>query len=119
LNRRGELPPPPPDLQNQELKVEYISVLAQAQKAVATGAIERGAAFVGNLAAAKPDVLDKFDADQAIDEYWDAIGAPPSTLVPDDEVAKIRQGRAQKQAAAENAAMASTMMPAVKDGADA
>lgn len=119
LNRRGELPPPPPDLQNQELKVEYISVLAQAQKAVATGAIERGAAFLGNISAVKPEVLDKFDADQAVDEYFDAIGAPPSILVPDDEVAEIRKNRAQKQAAAENAAMASTMMPAVKDGADA
>src|SRR5690606_18719190 len=61
LNRRGELPPPPPDLEGKELKVEYVSMLAQAQKAVATGGIERGAAFIGNLAAVKPDVLDKLD----------------------------------------------------------
>lgn len=119
LNKRGELPPPPPELEQAELKVEYISVLAQAQKAVATGAIERGIGFVGQLAAAKPEVLDKIDADQAVDEYFDAIGAPPSVLVPDDEVAEIRKARAQKQAAAENAAMASQIMPAVKDGADA
>ena len=119
LNRRGELPPPPPDLQNQELKVEYISILAQAQRAVATGAIERGASFIGNLAAVKPDVLDKFDADEAVDVYFDAVGVPPSIVVSDDKVAEIRKGRAQKQAMAENAAMASQVMPAVKDGADA
>lgn len=119
MNRRGELPPPPPDLQNQELKIEYISILAQAQRAVATGSIERGFSFVGNLAAVKPEVLDKIDADEAVDVYFDAVGVPPSIVVPDDKVAEIRKGRAQKQAMAENAAMASTVMPAVKDGADA
>lgn len=119
LNRRGELPPPPPDLRNRELKVEYISILAQAQKAVATGAIERGIAFVGNLAAAKPTVLDKLDADEAVDQYFDALGVPPSILVPDDEVEKNRQARARDETMAKNAAMASSVMPAVKDGADA
>ncbi|TIN81210.1 portal protein, partial [Mesorhizobium sp.] len=60
--RNNMLPPPPPDLHGQPLKIEYISILAQAQKAVATGAVERGFAFAGQLAAVKPDVLDKLDA---------------------------------------------------------
>lgn len=119
LNRRGELPPPPPELREQELKIEYISILAQAQKAVSTGAIERGMSFAGNIAAVKPDVLDKIDGDKAIDEYFDAIGVPPSIIVPDDKVEELRKSRAQEQAQAKNAAMASTVMPAVKDGADA
>src|SRR5690606_21176270 len=108
LNRLNELPPPPPDLEGQELKVEYVSMLAQAQKAVATGSIERGSAFVGNLAAVKPDVLDKFDADEAVDVYFDMLGVPPSIVVPDDEVAEIRQRRAQQMEAAQNAEMAAT-----------
>ncbi|MDX0262426.1 phage tail protein [Sinorhizobium meliloti] len=119
MNRRGELPPAPPELQNKELKIEYISILAQAQKAVATGAIERGVAFVGQLSAVKPDVLDKLNADEAADVYFDLVGTPPSILVPDDEVAKIRQQRAQRQQAAENAEMAATVAPAAKAGADA
>jgi len=119
LNRRGELPPPPKELEGQDLKVEYISILAQAQKAVSTGAIERGAAFVGQLAAAKPDVLDKLDADEAVDQYFDAIGVPPSIVNSDDEVAKMRADRARRQAAAENAEMAATVAPAAKAGADA
>ena len=119
LMRRNELPPPPQEIQEQDLKVEYTSMLAQAQKAVATGALERGVAFVGQLSAVKPEVLDKLDADQAIDEYWDMLGAPPSTLVPDDDVAKIRDARAQQQQQAQQAEMMATMAPAVKQGADA
>lgn len=119
LNRRNQLPPPPPDLQNQELKIEYISMLAQAQKAVSTGSIERGAAFVGQLAAVKPEVLDKFDADEAVDVYFDYLGVPPSIGVPDDEVAKVRSARAKEQQMAKNAEMMATVAPAAKDGADA
>lgn len=117
--RRNMLPPPPEELQGQELKVEYISILAQAQKAVSTGAIERGFAFVGQVAAVRPDVLDKLNADEAVDEYFDAIGVPPSLIVPDDEVAKSREARAQKQQMAEGAAMAAEIAPAAKAGADA
>lgn len=119
LTRRNELPPAPAEMQGKELKIEYTSMLAQAQKAVATGALERGVAFIGQISAAKPDVLDKFDADEAIDQYWEMLGAPPSTLVPDDEVKKLRDARAQKQAQADNAAMAATIAPAAKQGADA
>lgn len=119
LNRRNELPPPPAEIQNQELKIEYISILAQAQKAVATGAIERGAAFLGQLSAVKPDVIDKLDADEAVDVYFDYIGMPPSIVVPDDKVAEIREARAQEMQQAKQAELAATLAPAAKQGADA
>lgn len=119
LNRRNELPPAPAELQGKDLKIEYISMLAQAQKAVATGSIERGVAFVGQLSAVKPDVLDKIDADQAVDEYFDMLGVPPSIIVSDDKVQGNREARAKKQQMAENAAMAAQIAPAAKQGADA
>ncbi len=119
LNRRRELPPPPAELQNEDLEIEYISILAQAQKAVATGAIERTVAFVGQLSAVKPDVLDKIDADEAVDQYADMLGAPPSIIVNDDRVAEIRQSRQQEIQAAKSAEMAATVAPAVKQSADA
>ncbi len=49
--KRGMLPPPPKEIQGMPLRVEYISVLAQAQKAMGIGNIERFVGFVGNLAA--------------------------------------------------------------------
>lgn len=93
------LPLPPPELRGLPLRVEYISVLADAQKAAALGGIERVAAFVGTLAGAYPQVRDKFDADQAVDEFADAVGAPVRLVRPDPEVASLRAGRDQQQAA--------------------
>lgn len=119
LERRGELPPPPREIQNQELKVEYISVLAQAQKAVATGGIERLFGFVGQVSAVKPDVLDKIDGDEAIDQYSDALGVSPKIIISDDDVEKIRAARAEKQAQAESAEMMAQTAPAIRDGAEA
>src|SRR6185369_3852595 len=49
MMRRGEFPPPPQELQGQALKVEYTSVMAQAQKLIGTTGIERVVGFVGNL----------------------------------------------------------------------
>ena len=51
-------------------------------------------------------MLDKFDADQAVDEVSNAIGAPPKIVVPDEQVAEIRAQRAQQQAAAQAAELA-------------
>ena len=116
---RQVLPDPPKELRDTGYKVEFISVLAQAQKAVATGAVERLFAFAGNLSAAKPDVLDKLDADQAIDEYADMVGVVPAIVVPDEKVKEARDARAQKQAQMEQAAMAAQVAPAVKQSADA
>ncbi len=95
MQRRGLLPPAPPELEGRHLEIEYVSVLAQAQKAVATAGIERLAGFVGTLAGVKPDVADKFDFDQAVDEYADMLGVPARTIVPDERVAERRAARAQ------------------------
>ncbi|WP_321337805.1 portal protein [Breoghania sp.] len=119
LNERGELPPPPVELQNQDLEIEYISVLAQAQKAVSTGAVERGLSFLGNLAAVKPQAADKLDEDKTVDAYFDMIGVPPDIVRSRDDVDKDRQERAEQQQ--QQAAMQQmvSIAPAAKDGAEA
>jgi hypothetical protein len=91
------LPPPPPELHGQQLDVKYTSVLAQAQRAVATNGVDRFTGNLGVIAQMKPDVLDKFDADQWVDAYSDMLGVPPSLITPSDKVAIIRQQRAQAQ----------------------
>lgn len=98
------LPEVPEELEGQELNIRYVSSLAMAQRAVATGPIERVAGFVQGLSQTHEDVIDKFNADQAVDEYAELSGAIPTIIVPDDEVAAIREARAQQQAAAEQLA---------------
>ena len=101
----GIVPPPPDELQGMELNVEFVSMLAQAQRAIATNSVDR---FVGNLGAVagiKPEVLDKFDADRWADAYADMLGIDPELIVPGDQVALIRKQRAEAQAQAQQAAM--------------
>lgn len=95
MSRRGLLPPPPQDIQGSDLKVEYVSIMAQAQKMIATASIERFLGFVGNVSAAYPQAMDKVDIDQTIDEYGDMIGVPPKIVRSDDTVQTIREGRRQ------------------------
>jgi hypothetical protein len=115
MSRLQMLPPAPPHLQGQALKIEYISILAQMQRMIGLGQTERVVGFIGNLAAAAPEALDKLNVDETIDDYADRAGAPPKIIRSDEEVQQLREARAQQQRNAQLAAA----MPAVKDGADA
>jgi len=96
--RAGILPEPPEVLHGMPLEIEYISVLAQAQRMIATNGIDRWVGGLGSVAQFKPEVLDKFNADRWADEYGDLLGVPPDLINSDDTVAGVRQQRAQAQA---------------------
>lgn len=106
MTRMGLIPPPPKELQGMDLSVEYISVMAQAMKLTGITGIERFMAFAGNMAQANPEVMDKIDFDQAIDEYANMVGTPPSLVRDDDTVAQVRKQRAEQQAQMQQAELA-------------
>ena len=87
-------------LAEQELKIEYISPLAQAQKMSGLVNIEQAVAFVAQIAQFNQDVLDKVDWNESVNRYFDMLGAPAAIKRTDDEFAQIQQ---QKQEAAEKA----------------
>ena len=119
-NAIGLIPEPPPELNEVPLKIRYISSLAMAQRAVATGDIERLVLFLGQLGASGfVDAIDKFDADQAIDEYAKVTGVPPRVIRSDDAVQDIRQQRAQAQQLQQALEMAKTGASAAKDASQA
>ena len=104
LQRSGVLPPPPPELQDTEIKVEYVSVLAQAQRMVAVTGIEQFTGFVSQVAAVYPGARHKLDPMQAIDDYAHAIGVNPKIVQSDDIANEINQ--AEQEAAQQQEAMA-------------
>lgn len=108
MARADILPPIPDALQDMPLKVEYISIMAMAQRAIGTGAIERTSMFVSQLAQADPSVVDKIDLDQAIDEYTSMVGVDPRIVRDDEVVAEIRAQRQQMQQMQQMAEMAKT-----------
>ena len=95
---QGNILPPPQELQGAELDVEFVSILAQAQRAVGVNSVDRYTSSLGMIAQMKPDVLDKLDVDRWADEYGDMLGVDPSLIVPSEEVALVRQQRAQQEA---------------------
>lgn len=97
LLETGLLPPPPEELQGEDLNVEFVSILAQAQRAVNTNAVDRLVSNIGAIAAFKPGILDKFDEDEYVDQYADMLGVDPSLIVPDSKVALVRKARADEQ----------------------
>ena len=115
----GQMPDMPEELQDVEIRVEYTSMLAQAQRAVETGSIERLWAFAGNISAVKADVLDKLDADQSIDEYADMIGVPSGVVLSDEKVAELRQARQAALEQQQQLQAAATMAPAMNQAAQA
>lgn len=102
----GVLPEPPEALQGADVRVKYVSLLSQAQEASTAASMERIFGFVGNVAGAKPEVLDNIDADEAVREYAEILGGPPTLLRERSEVAEDRKKRAAAQQRQEEMAQA-------------
>lgn len=117
-DRAGILPTPPQELEGMDLGVEFISVLAQAQRAVATQGMDRLLGTVGQMAAIKPEVLDKIDFDQVVDDYGEAYGVNPKIVLPDGQVAALRQQRAAAMQAAQSAATAPQVVESAKTASE-
>jgi hypothetical protein len=107
------LPPIPPELSGMDLNIEFVSMLAQAQRAIGTNSVDRFTVSLGAVAQMKPEVLDKFDADQWADAYSQMLGLDPRIIVPSEQVASMREARNAAMAAKEQAAMAQTQSQSV------
>jgi len=121
MNQAGVLPPAPPELEGIELKVEYISSLAQSQQAAGFTALSGIARFTGELANLSGDisVWDKIDKDQVIDEAGEMLGVAPKVVKTDDVVAQEREIKQQAQAQAQAIEAGATMAKASKDSTQA
>lgn len=115
----GALPPAPQELAGMDLAIEFISILAQAQRAIGTNSMDRFVGSLGTVAQLKPEVLDKFDSDSWADVYSDSLGVDPRLIVGNDQVAVVRQARAQAQAAQQKIAAAQQVGDAAQSVAKA
>ena len=123
--KQGLIPPPPEELQGVNLKVEYVSIMAQAQKIVGLAGLDRFSGFVGQLMQLAPEIKDKLNLDQFVDTYSDITGVPPTLVRTDEEAEGIREQRQlevqvqQQLAAAQQGAMVAKDLAGSKmDGTD-
>lgn len=120
--KQNLVPPAPPELHGMTLRVEYTSIMAQAQKLLGIAGLERFSGFVGNVRTATedPSVIDKVDFDTLIDKYGEMTGVPPGIVRDQDKVDAIRQERAKQQQAQQQAEQAAQAADSAKklSGAD-
>jgi len=115
----GLLPPPPEELSGMDLSVEFVSVLAQAQRAIGVNGIDRFVGSVGMVAQFKPEVLDKINTDEWADTYSEMLGVPPKLLVANEDAQALREARNQAMAAKEQAEAQQQQSQTIKNVASA
>lgn len=112
MDEAGLIPEPPQEVQGATLKIEFTSILAQAQRAMGINHIERVLGIVGTYASIFPNMVDNIDVDEIVREINDMEGAPAKIVLDRDKVEAIRAERQKQQ----NQAVA---MQAASAGADA
>lgn len=104
--KQGLIPPAPDELMGANLTVQYVSIMAQAQKAIGLSSYHELSGFAVNLAAVYPQIFDTLNVDKMVEKVAAALGVPAEVLNPPEQVAAIR---AQREKAAQAQAMAEQM----------
>lgn len=100
LEEYGLLPGPPDGLSPfASLNVSYQSPMAQMLEQSGAVAIQSLFELAAPMLRAVPDLADKIDFEQAVDELAQRLGVPASVVRSDETVAAMRQRRAEAQAA--------------------
>lgn len=119
MQQAGLLPPPPQEVQGVRLKVEYVSIMAAAQKLAGVVAQDRFLLSVVNLTQTYPQAKHKVNVNRAIDNYREMYGVDPTMVRSDDEANALAGEEAKAMAAAQNAATAAQLGKGLKDAASA
>ena len=116
---QGQFPEPPEELSGVELKVEYVSIMAKAQKSIGLGALERFTNYVATVANAKqdPSVWLQFDHKDAIEDYAVRAGVDVDVVVPRAEVEAQEKLIREAQAQAIQSEQLSNSMDSLQKGA--
>lgn len=119
MARRGLLPPPPKSMQGIPVDVQFVSMLALAQKAAATGGMDRMMALMGEMSAVYPQSKFILDDDAFVREYNELLGNPAKILRGPDQVQQMIQQATQQQQAAQQQEALSKGIDTLNTGAQA
>ena len=85
------IPPPPAELAGSGLRVDYTSMLAQAQKQAGLSGMTHFLSMAGEIVGRFPSAALKINPDEAIDQLAYIDNVPPKVVRSDDEVARLRE----------------------------
>jgi hypothetical protein len=118
MSDAGILPPPPPEIEGKDLNIEFVSTLAQAQRAVAAAGSDRLLGTVNTLVQVWPEVRHKIDAMQVIDDYANLFGVNPKMIRPDEDAQVLAAAEAQAAQAAQQGASVAQAVDSAKTASD-
>lgn len=101
MSRAGMIPEAPEELQGVALKVEYTSIMAQAQKSVGLANLKDWVYTIAEVAklTGDPRVLRKANLPQWLDEFSQRSGIPPRLVLTDEEFEEAESAAAEQQQA--------------------
>ncbi len=92
------LPDPPEIIRGKNMEIEFVSTLAQAQKAVKISAMERFTTFTINLAQTLDKSLSmKLNAAKIIDDYADYANISPEQLISNTELERLKLAQQEEE----------------------
>lgn len=97
MGRAGALPPPPPSLAGAKLEIEYVSPIARAARLAEVSAYAQWQDIIMTRAQVDPTAFDIVDGDGGDRMAADRLGVPFSAVRSPEQVAAIREQRAQAQ----------------------
>jgi hypothetical protein len=103
MEAAGMVPDPPDELQGMKLKVEYISILAQAQRLVGIVGQDRFMQSTLPLIPIFPEVRRKVDIMRIVDNYAEMTGVDPRSVRSTEDAEALVAQDEQAQAAAQAA----------------
>jgi hypothetical protein len=97
LNRAGQFPPPPPEIERKRIEILYQSPLAKVQQMAQARAAMNFADQAMKYAQVDEEAMDLVDMDATLTAIHEGLGAPPSQLRDPRVVEQRRQARAQQR----------------------
>jgi len=96
MAKQDLLPPWPQEIAGMPIRVELVTMLAQAQKMGATARVDQFMAFIGQNAQMFPDLLDTLKPDETANDYAEYLGIEADELRSQEDRDALRQSRAQQ-----------------------
>jgi len=117
--RAKAFPEVPERLSGAELKTEYVSPIARAQKQLEAQGVGRLVEIMAPFVQFDPSIMDRFDGDKALTRFADLFGVSPTLLKDDEEVEEVREQRNQAAQMQQSVALAKDGGSALKDISEA
>lgn len=119
MMRRGLLPPMPDSMKGRKIHIEFVSILAAAQKMSGLNNLSTLMNFVGSEVAVDQGIIDNVDLDETVREFANLADVPAKILRAPDAVAALRADRARQQQMAQTAENAQKLAGAAANLANA